>query len=147
MPDSTTNPAFETCIHGVFTGFSPQALYALEDGTYWLQTDMLQHPHHAVNPAASILNLDDGTFLKVEGMPQPVAVRPIQEVISCQIKGKFSGWSGKSTYTLTNGQVWQQAKLVKKYAVKYMPHVLVYPTDAGYVMQVAGTRVPVRQVG
>ena len=147
MPESPASPAFDTCISGVFTGFGPQVLYALQDGTYWLQTGIIQHPHHALNPPASILTLDDGTFLKVDGMPHPVAVRPIQDVISCQIKGKFSGWSGKSIYTLTNGQVWQQAKLVKKYAVKYMPHVLVYSTDNGYIMQVAGTRVPVRQIG
>lgn len=140
-PDTVTS-----AIAGVFHGFRLGGVYRLQDGTCWQQTGQLQQHHRAVDPAASILALDDGQFLKVEGCDALVPVRQLHDVIQSQIKGSFKGWGGRSVYTLTNGQVWQQAKFLQKYAVKYMPEVLVYHDGTGHLMQVAGTLVRVRRL-
>jgi len=133
-------------IDGLFNGFAPNTLYKLADGTFWVQCDDRQERGHAENPAVELLALDDGHFLKVAGMDNMVLVQPVEGVIESQVFGRFNGWTGKTVVKLTNGQVWQQAQFTRKYAVKYMPPVLIYLTASGPVMQVAGTRVKVRQI-
>lgn len=132
---------------GLFSGFRHGAVFKLADGTYWLQVDDQVLHHHSMNPACNIHTMDDGQFLQVDGIDGMVLVHPLRQVIESHIKGKFTGWTGKSTYQLTNGQTWQQAKFLKKYVVRYMPEVLVYTTMHGTLMQVAGTTVNVRQIG
>ena len=134
-------------ISGPFHGFRQGAVFKLEDGTYWLQLENHTLHQHGSNPACEIHDLDDGQFLKVDGIDVMVLVHPLHNVIESHIKGRFTGWTGKSTYQLTNGQTWQQAKYLHKYVVKYMPEVLIYQSPGGPVMQVAGTTVNVRQIG
>jgi len=134
-------------ILGVFRGFRPDALYKLSDESYWLQAGHQAMLHHAVNPAAEIRALDDGHFLQVDGIDGMVLVHPVHGVIESRIQGKFTGWTGKSTYRLINGQTWQQAKYTTKYVVKYMPEVLIYHSPVGSFMEVAGTSVKVKQIG
>lgn len=139
--------AVRTAVTGVFPGFRPGALFKLADGSYWLQADDRTVRHYAVNPGAEILLQDDGCFLKVDGIAAMVSVRQLHDVIESRIKGRFTGWTGRTSYLLTNGQTWQQAKYMTKSVVKYMPEVLIYRTPAGPVMTVAGTSVHVRQTG
>lgn len=153
----------DTHIAGMFYGFKPGALFKLGDGNFWLQTGHQVERHHAVDPQASVLDLDDGEFLTVAGIDVMVPVRRLEQVVESRIRGRFTGWTGKSIYQLTNGQTWQQAKFLTKYVVKYMPAVLIYhvpahsPTHSDTnppahaqgttLMQVAGTTVIVRQIG
>lgn len=134
-------------ISGIFLGFRYGAVFRLDDGSFWLQVDDRAQHHHAVDPAAGIHDLDDGQFLHVDGIDAMVRVHPLHNVIESHIKGTFTGWKGRSTYQLTNGQTWQQAKYLTRYVVKYMPEVLIYTSASGPVMQVAGTAVNVRQIG
>lgn len=136
-----------TTLAGVFRGFRPGALFKLSDNTFWLQADDHMVLHHAVDPLAHIVNLDDGQFLKVDGIGGMVLVHPIHHVIESRIQGRFAGWTGKTVYRLSNGQTWQQAKYMTKYVVKYMPDVLIWHTPTGTaVMEVAGTSCPVKQI-
>ena len=141
FPDATTS-----AIAGLFNGFAPNALFKLTDGTFWVQCDTRYDRHDAENPAVELLALDDGHFMKVDGMDNMVLVQQVEGVIESQVFGRFNGWTGKTVVKLTNGQMWQQAQFIRKYAVKYMPPVLIYLTPSGPVMQVAGTRVKVRQI-
>ena len=136
-----------TAIAGVFSGYRFGAIFRMQDGTFWRQASDHTHLHHAVDPVAEIHALDEGLFLKVDGIDAMVLVRQLFDVIVSRINGKFTGWTGRSTYRLTNGQTWQQAKYLTKYVVKYMPEVLIYQSPAGPMMQVAGTTVKVRQIG
>ena len=144
MPDSKVRHASR--IDGVFRGFCPQSLFKLQDGTFWLQTDSKTLMAHIRSPKAQVLALDDGMFLRVKGMEHMVNVEQLNDVIVSRIRGKFSGWSGSSAYTLTNGQTWQQASFKTKFAAKYMPVVLIYNSPHGPIMHVAGTSVKVRQI-
>lgn len=144
MSDAPTPMA--ATLDGQFHGFAPLTLFKLQDGSYWLQRDSKTLRHHAVAPSVEIFALDDGHFLKVEGLESMVLVERVHDVIESQVFGRFTGWTGKTKVKLTNGQVWQQAQFMNKYAVKYMPAVLIYPSPAGHVMQVAGTRVRVRRL-
>jgi len=140
MPDTIT-------LTGIFRGFRPGALFKLSDKTFWLQIDEFMAHHHEVEPLAHIASLDDGQFLKIDGIDDMVLVHPIHHVIESRIQGRFAGWTGKTVYRLTNGQTWQQAKYMTRYAVKYMPDALIWHTPTGTaVMEVAGTSCPVKQI-
>ena len=134
-------------ILGVFRGFSPGCLYKLSDGSFWRQTGNSTSVDHVLDPGAEILALDDGQFLRIEGIDTLAEVTRLHDVIESQIRGRFSGWNGRSVYTLTNGQRWQQAKFKQKHVVKYMPQVLIYHDGRSHIMQVAGTQARVRRLG
>jgi len=133
-------------IDGLFTGFCPQSLFRLKDGSYWIQVDSRMLIHHALEPKVKIETLDDGLFLKVKGVDKTVQVEQLHDVIESRIRGNFSGWSGRTAYSLTNGQTWQQTKLLNKHAAKYMPEVLIYNSAHGPIMHVAGTSVTVKRI-
>lgn len=141
-----TQKKISTAIDGLFNGFCPQSLYKFQDGTFWLQIDSKMLIHHSVEPAVEILELEEGQFLKVEGLEKIVQVKQLHDVIESNIRGNFSGWSGKTAYTLTNGQTWQQVKFQIKHAAKYMPGVLIYHSSHGPIMHVADTSVAVRRI-
>ena len=135
-----------SAIDGMFNGFCPQTLYRLKDVSYWLQTDSKMLLHQAVEPKVKIVQQDKGMFMKVKGLDASVQVEQLHDVIESRIRGNFTGWSGKTAYTLTNGQTWQQTKFMLKSAAKYMPQVLIYNSATGPVMHVAGTSVAVKQI-
>ena len=50
--------------------------------------------------------------IEVEAAKQEIAKAPpepeVSEPFEAEIVGPFSGWSGKTVFTLSNGQVWRQ---------------------------------------
>lgn len=62
------------------------------------------------------------------------------EDITSQLVGEFKGWRGNTTFTLQNGQVWQQADGTELYASKLQnPKVrVVYSSFSGWKLQVDG---------
>ena len=143
---SENKVSISSAIDGLFTGFCPQSLFRLQDGSYWIQVDSKMFITHSLEPEVTIDALDDGYFLKVQGVEKMVQVEQLHDVIESQIRGKFSGWSGRTAYTLTNGQTWQQTKLHNKHAAKYMPQVVIYNSAHGPIMHVAGTSVAVKRI-
>jgi hypothetical protein len=63
------------------------------------------------------------------------------DVVDSQISGTFNGWSGSTTFTLTNGQVWQQSSYAYDYRYAYRPNVLIFrsPVTSSYVLTVEGS--------
>lgn len=57
-------------------------------------------------------------------------------VVSSRINGTFTGWEGDTAFTLSNGQVWQQASYAYCYHYAYWPEVLIVQTPGGYKMVV-----------
>jgi hypothetical protein len=133
-------------LNGEFEGFDEDHLFALQDGTYWLQDEYKYWYHYAYCPTVQLLNSGGRTFIRVQGASETVAVRQISSVIRSKIDGEFHGWDGNSRYRLQNGQVWEQAKYKYKYKYKYSPEVLIYDTAHGKTMFVAGTKAVVRRV-
>jgi hypothetical protein len=62
------------------------------------------------------------------------------EDINSQLVGEFRGWRGNTTFTLQNGQVWQQMDNTELFASKQMnPKVRVaYSSFSGWKLQVDG---------
>ena len=69
-------------------------------------------------------------------------------MIESQIEGEFKGWDGKTTFHLTNGQVWQQSSYAYMYHYCYRPTVFIYEGHGGYIIQVEGVNdtLPVKRI-
>lgn len=69
------------------------------------------------------------------------------EIYEARLKGVFGGWSGKTMFTLENGQRWQQANPGEYTPVREeaAPRVKIYPGTLGsYWMEIEGHRQRVR---
>jgi hypothetical protein len=61
------------------------------------------------------------------------------EVIESRIVGPFTGYNGRTVFTLENGQVWAQAQRDSAYFPKVdSPPVLIMKAGFGYRMYIAG---------
>ena len=79
-----------------------------------------------------------GNAGKVGSVQSAADAVPTRGVIASQIEGTFNGWSGDTVFTLTNGQIWQQATYAYIYHHAYRPDVLIYPSRGGFEMRVDG---------
>ncbi len=59
-------------------------------------------------------------------------------LIRAQIVGKFTGWSGKTLFRLTNGQFWMQRRHAYMYRYAYRPFVSIEFTNGRWIMKVDG---------
>jgi len=66
-----------------------------------------------------------------EAVKQELALTD-QIVIKSNIVGSFKGWSGKSTFQLANGQVWQQRQGGRWFFSAESPAVELYRNTLGY---------------
>lgn len=135
-----------TTIDGEFEGFDGETLFALSDGSYWVQNEYKYWYHYAYCPRIQIIDSSGRYLIRVDGQSETVAVQQISGVIRSKINGEFKGWDGSSTYKLMNGQTWQQSAYKYKYKYSYMPEAIVYNPGGGYVMKVAGTSAKVRRI-
>jgi len=133
-------------IEDEFTGFDGDALFALTDGSCWLQDEYKYWYHYAYRPRVEIIEEHGRLYLGIENSDQHVAVRRTNGLVQSQIRGAFTGWNGKSEYKLTNGQVWKQSRYHYTYVYAYRPQVRIYDAGSGLVMEVAGTRANVKRV-
>ena len=61
------------------------------------------------------------------------------EVIQSRIVGPFTGYTGRTIFTLENGQRWAQAQRDSKYFPKIdLPPVVIVKAGLGYRMHIAG---------
>jgi hypothetical protein len=99
----------------------------------------LLHPADPVTTANSGQPAPRGQQSLRPPTPQP-------EVIDSQIYGEFTGWDGETIFRLMNGQIWQQTSYSYTYHYAFMPKVLIFRADGGYIMQVDGIqeRISVR---
>ncbi len=133
-------------IDGEFEGFDQDALFKLQDGTFWLQEEYKYWYHYAYCPTIQLLKKGSRYYLRVQGREQVVGVRQTFSVIESTIDGKFKGWGGETEYRLLNGQVWKQASYKYEYRYAYRPDVLIYEGSGGITMRVAGTSATVRRI-
>lgn len=64
--------------------------------------------------------------------------------ITSQIEGEFEGTEDETTYTLTNGQIWQQIGYKYKYSYLYRPHVEISANGQQGIMSVDGFSDPIK---
>ncbi len=69
------------------------------------------------------------------------------EVIQSRIVGPFTGYTGRTTFTLENGQRWAQSQSDSAYFPKVeSPPVLIVKAGFGYRMMIAGASGAIRVV-
>ncbi len=129
-----------------FEGFDDEMLFALSDGTYWIQDEYKYWYHYAYRPRVNILSKGSRKYIQVDGKNEVVAIRQLTDVTESKIDGEFKGWEGETVYQLTNGQKWQQSSYKYEYKYAHMPTVLIYSAAGGYKMLVEGTTADVRRV-
>lgn len=126
----------ESQIYGAFTGWHGDALFKLTNGQYWLQTEYKYRYQYMYRPSVVITQTGSGYELQVDGMDDSVRVRQVSAIES-RIKGSFKGWSGKTTFELENGQVWQQSAYAYWYHYAYRPEIVIFEATGGYVLRLA----------
>jgi len=86
------------------------------------------------------------TYVTPHGSPVFYPKSSDREVVESRIDGKFSGWSGKNTFRLENGQEWTQAESGSMQTGDYdHPKVRIKPMLVGsWLMYVDGCGCSVR---
>jgi hypothetical protein len=59
-------------------------------------------------------------------------------VVDSHIAGEFEGWDGETTFTLGNGDVWEQVHYAYRYHYAYHPHVRIWLDSGRYLLDVDG---------
>lgn len=128
----------ETQINGEFTGWDGDTIFKLANGQFWQQDSYAYTYHYAYRPNVLIYYVDGRYKMTVEGVDSSIYVIRLQQVIESQIDGTFTGWTGATIFTLTNGQIWQQDSYDYTYHYAYSPDVLIYYSGGRYKMSVEG---------
>jgi len=120
------------------TTFSKGYLFKTKSGHYFEITDTKAVRVKLNNPGVTVMTDGKKYRLVIEGLEKPVNVNKIEEMIESYFVGDYKGWSGKTTFTLENGQVWEQATFdtFTPSSVIYRPKVYVYKTSDGYKFKV-----------
>lgn len=127
-----------------FNGFDDEMLFKTADGQYWIQTVYEYWYHYAYRPAVTIYNENGNYYLSVED--KKIQIRRLNNVIESRIDGEFNGWDGESVYKLQNGQKWAQATYKYEYKYAYSPTAIIYESNSGTRMNVAGTTSRVKKI-
>jgi len=76
-----------------------------------IREELLEEVHEA-DAAEREAEIERRVAIEVEAAKEEIADAPPELVVSepfeAEIVGRFSGWSGKTVFTLSNGQVWRQ---------------------------------------
>lgn len=131
-------------LYSTFEGFNQNAIFKMNNGTYWVQAQYRYWYHYKYRPDVTIV-LENGQYIMfVEG--QSIQVRRLYDVIESNIDGAFEGWNGDTVYRLMNGQTWKQKEYKYEYKYAYNPDVIIADINGTYVMQVEGTQVEVMRI-
>lgn len=131
-------------MYSSFEGFNQDAIFKMNNGTYWVQAKYRYWYHYAYRPDVVITQEDGHYILHVAG--QSIEVRRLNNVIESNIEGNFEGWNRDKVYKLTNGQMWKQKNYKYEYKYAYRPEVIIAEVNGSYVMQVEGTSAEVVKI-
>lgn len=127
-----------------FEGFDEEMLFKTAYGEYWIQATYKYWYHYAYRPTVTIFRENGICYLSIDN--EQVQVQKLNNVIESSIDGEFKGWDGKSVYKLRNGQKWAQSTYKYEYKYAYSPDVVIYESNSGIRMNVAGTSAIVKKV-
>ena len=134
----------KSSIDAEFEGFEPDRIYVLRNGQLWQQTSYEYEYRYSYAPRVTIFQSSGLCVMAVEGVTRTVYVVQV-EAIQSRINGQFNGLDYGRTYTLQNGQVWQQKELYIWYYYGYASAVIIYRSYVGsWMMKVKGISHAVR---
>ncbi|MBS1648093.1 MAG: hypothetical protein JSR09_00145 [Bacteroidetes bacterium] len=90
------------------------------------------------NPSITINKIGRKLTMQIQGVDNAIKCHRESDVSDSQLKGNFSGWTGSTSFSLMNGEVWVQDEPGIKNANIYQPKVLIYRTPDGYRMKMEG---------
>ena len=59
-------------------------------------------------------------------------------IVETAIEGSFTGWSGETVFTLSNGESWRQASAGEVACNLTSPRVWLYPSGVGHELRIEG---------
>ena len=132
------NVIVDSILSGAFSGWSGHTLFSFINGQHWVQCRYAYHYQYLYRPHTKIICENNEYYLQVEGVNKTIPVKRVSDVIQSTIKGSFSGWSGHTTFELTNGQIWEQAEYSYSYHYAYRPNATIYNDGYNYRLSVDG---------
>lgn len=116
----------------------------------WLQNHVSEESEEIVEKTTREVAIETRKSV-VEETKREGYKRADPERVEANLVGEFSGWNGRTRFTLDNGQIWEQRrKASMRYAKPVQnPRVIIEKNFMGfYIMDVpaANTEVPVRLV-
>lgn len=115
----------ESRIRGAFYGWHGDALFALENGQYWIQTDYRYCYCYFFKPKVVISEKGGRHVMSVDCIPGEIHVCKA-DVIESHIDGVFTGWDGDTEFRLSNGQKWKQSAQGVWNHQEENPKVMIY---------------------
>ena len=135
--DNWTAVETSTLVGQLTTTISEGYIFRTKSGNYYMANNQKSQRIKLNSPQVSVLT--DGKVYKlvIAGLDKPVLANKMEEVVESTLDGEFRGWSGKTTFTLINGQIWQQDTFSTLTANSVnRPTVFIYKTKDGYKLQV-----------
>ncbi len=124
-------------------------IFKLDDGSIWevkYEYEYLYeyYPSVVICPNRGTLFIDGKSLNVLAISPsknepdKSQKAKPENAIIESQMDGDFEGFEGETIFKLMNGQIWRQSEYWYHYHYSYMPRVIIYGVDGGYIMKVEG---------
>ncbi len=122
-------------------------VFRVSDGSWWQVDGADEHlnayrPRVLVCPGEQQLQIGSVSLqirvLAPAGSILAASPSNLSDVVSSRIEGDFTGWSGKTNFRLSNGQIWRQYGSGSYSIHLVSPLVVIFRNGSGYEMQVEG---------
>lgn len=135
---------YEGKIDGSFYGFDDLAIFKTMDGSYWRQVNFRFWEYITKDPKVVIEDVDGKLMMTVAGETEEV--ERLEGVEEAEIDGTFDGFNGKRSYTLSDGQKWEEIGYRYKYRRAESPEALIVRYGEATLMYVDGIHARVERV-
>ena len=129
----------KTSYDGVLTGVLSQgSIIKTVNFHYYILDEEVKLAAGINNPTITINKIGRKLTMEIQGIDKAIKCHRESDVSDSQLRGNFSGWTGSTSFSLLNGEVWMQDEPGIKNANIYQPKVLIYRTPDGYRMKMEG---------
>lgn len=125
-------------IYGVTTGYHEGAVFKLQNGQVWQQSEYRYQYHYAYQPMVRLLRYGSQQMLEIDGTRQSVSVIQVYIEAEGQIVSDFCGFNSDVQFDFQNGQTWKPAEYKYQYHYAYRPEAMVVAGPGGPTLHVEG---------
>ena len=131
-------------IYGSTTGYHQYAVFKLENGQVWQQSEYHYQYHYAYQPEVRLFRYGTQQMLEIGGTLQAVSVIRVRIEVEGKIVSDFRGFDGDAQFHFQNGQLWKPAEYKYEYRYAYRPHAMVVSAPGGPALHVDGMNSSLR---
>jgi len=136
----------ESRLEAEYEGPGDHTIYELLSGELWQQAEHSTFSSflYSGHPTVAVFYFENEWTMVIGTVDKTMEVKRICSGLGCnifnsRIDGDFDGWTGETTFKLSNGQTWRQASYGHASYHAQRPEVTVYETDNNqYMMYVHG---------